>query len=85
MQDQHDQRREVDPAEIGQDLADRPVERRGDPVERLDERRERRCELVLSTLNANSQLRITWAMMIQPRTRRSRSRMSKRAMSMAAA
>ena len=33
-QDQDHQRREIEAAEIGQDAPDRPVERRGDPVER---------------------------------------------------
>ena len=33
-QQEQDERREVDPAEVGQDLADRPVKRLGDPIER---------------------------------------------------
>ena len=66
ISEQDDQRREIDPAEIGHDLADRPVERRGHPVERVERTSGRSRELVLMTLNATSQLRMTWAMMIQP-------------------
>src|SRR5205814_9676713 len=33
-QDQDDQRRKVDSAKVRQDAANRPVERRGDPVDR---------------------------------------------------
>ena len=36
-QQQQHQRREIDPAEVGQHLADRPVERRGEPIERAEE------------------------------------------------
>jgi hypothetical protein len=43
------------------------------------------CEVVLSTLKANSQLRITWTMMIQVTMLRSRSTMLTRAMIMAPA
>ena len=35
--DQHDQGREIDAAEIGEDLPDRPVQRLGDVIERAQE------------------------------------------------
>ena len=52
-QDQDHQRREIDSAEIGEQAPDRPIERRGETVER-DAKPALRRELVLRTLKATA-------------------------------